>query len=98
MTTHSPYFVQQVPLRDLRLVKLRGGCTEVAAIPHQLVSELPWTAAHDGLLNGATAAKVFAKDAATGRAAAVSWFDDKLQAALARAFHILTEAYPALAK
>lgn len=86
MTTHSPYFVQHVPLRDLRLVKLRGGCTEVAAIPHQLVSELPWTTAHDGLVKGALAAKVFAQDATTGYVSAVSWFDDKLRAALAKCY------------
>ena len=92
MTTHSPYFVQHIPLRDLRLVKLRGGCTEVAAIPHQLVSELPWTAAHDGLVKGASAGKVFAKDSATGRVAAVRWFDDKLQTALTNCYKNDTDA------
>ena len=86
MTTHSPYFVQNVPLRDLRLVKLRGGCTEVAAVPHKIVSELAWTAALNGLVRGAMAAKVFAKDDATGRVAAVSWFDEKLEAALANCY------------
>ena len=32
------------------------------------------------------AAKVFAKDDATGRVAAVSWFDEKLEAALANCY------------
>ncbi|MGH8679676.1 MAG: ATP-dependent nuclease, partial [Burkholderiales bacterium] len=86
MTTHSPYFVQHVPLRDLRLVRLRGGCTEFSSIPRQIVSDLPWTAALDGLVRGATAAKVFAKDLATGRVAAVSWFDENMADALARCY------------
>ena len=33
MTTHSPYFVQNVPLHDIRIVCLRNGTTEVAFLP-----------------------------------------------------------------
>lgn len=86
MTTHSPYFVQHVPLRDLRLVRLRGGCTEFSAIPQQITSDLPWTAALDGLVRGAAAAKVFFKDTTTGRVAARSWFSSDIADALARCY------------
>jgi putative ATP-dependent endonuclease of OLD family len=41
MTTHSPYFVQHVPLRNLRLVCLRRGCTVVESLPESIVSDLP---------------------------------------------------------
>ena len=60
MTTHSPYFVQHVPLRDLRLVRLRGGQTEVSALPRSLVSNLAWNDALDGFLKGG-GGRVFAQ-------------------------------------
>jgi putative ATP-dependent endonuclease of the OLD family len=76
IATHSPYFTQHVPLRDLRLVCLRAGRTEVAAIPRRIVSDLPWTdpvatlAEHGG--------QMFGKDSITGHVAATSWFDDSV--------------------
>lgn len=42
LTTHSPYFVQHVPLRDLRIVRLIGGKTKVAQMPKATTSSLPW--------------------------------------------------------
>jgi len=78
MTTHSPYFVQHVPLRDLRIVCLRGGRTEVAALPRQIVSDLPWNASLDGFIRGAAANHVFFKDVATNRVAARSWFSEEM--------------------
>lgn len=54
ITTHSPYFVQHVPLRDLRIVRLIGGKTKVAQMPKANASSLPWNdnveklAAHSG--------------------------------------------------
>lgn len=86
MTTHSPYFVQHVPLRDLRLVRLRGGCTEVAAIPKQIASDLPWNANLDKLVKGEKASTIFVKDVATSRVAARSWFDQTMACALAGCF------------
>ena len=75
MTTHSPYFVQFVPLRSLRRVCLRNGCTAVESIPEQLVSPLPWNNSVEGFARGG-AGRFFRKDVATGRVAAVSWFDE----------------------
>jgi putative ATP-dependent endonuclease of OLD family len=86
MTTHSPYFVQHVPLRDLRLVRLRGGCTEISWIPEHIVSDLPWTAALDGLVRGEVAGRLFLKDTATGRVAAKSWFNMAMANALSQCY------------
>jgi putative ATP-dependent endonuclease of OLD family len=77
MTTHSPYFVQHVPLRDLRIVSLRGGRTEVAALPRHIVSDLPWHDSLDGLILGA-AGQIFFRDPITGRLAAKSWFGEEM--------------------
>ena len=41
VTTHSPYFVQHVPFRDLRLVRLNGGQTEVRSLPASFSATLP---------------------------------------------------------
>jgi putative ATP-dependent endonuclease of OLD family len=85
MTTHSPYFVQHVPLRDLRLVCLRGGCTEVASLPDHIVSDLPWNDSVEGLTRGALGG-IFFRDAASGRVAARSWFSERDAASLLRAY------------
>ncbi|MDE0453910.1 MAG: AAA family ATPase [Gammaproteobacteria bacterium] len=41
VTTHSPYFVQQVPFRDLRLVRLNAGRTEVRSLPASFSVSIP---------------------------------------------------------
>ena len=41
VTTHSPYFVQHVPFRDLRLVRLTGSGTEVKSLPASFSAEIP---------------------------------------------------------
>lgn len=91
VTTHSPYFVQHVPLRDLRLVRLCNGCTEHSHIPTQLVSSLPWTQALDGLVRGASGAKIFFKDT-SGRVAARTWFDQDMAEALTRCYRTDADA------
>ncbi|MER8567561.1 AAA family ATPase [Mesorhizobium sp. M0924] len=85
MTTHSPYFVQNVPLRDLRLVRLRGGQTEVCMLPRIVVSALPWNTSLDGFLRGG-GGRVFDRDPATGRLAARSWFDAEMSVSLAHCY------------
>ena len=92
VTTHSPYFVHHVPLRDLRLMRLRNGSTEFSAIPGQIVSVLPWTPALDGLVRGATAAKVFSKDVSSGRVAVRTWFDSDLADGLKRCYRSDSDA------
>ena len=48
VTTHSPYFVQHVPFRDLRLVRLTPDGTEVRSLPASFSASIP---AFDGLDN-----------------------------------------------
>lgn len=84
MTTHSPYFVQHVPLRDLRIVCLRGGQTEVASLPRHITSELPWNHSLDGFVRGAAAGQIFLKDIPTGCVAARSWFPEAMADSLTR--------------
>lgn len=85
MTTHSPYFVQHVPLRDLRLVCLRGGQTEVRALPAAVISNLTWNASLDGFLEG-VGGRIFERDPPTGRLAARSWFDGAMADSLAHCY------------
>jgi len=74
MTTHSPYFLQHVPLRDLRIVRLRGGCTEISSLPRHIVSDLPWNASLDGFVQGG-GARIFFRDTGGTHVAARCWFD-----------------------
>ena len=46
VTTHSPYFVQHVPFRNLRLVRLTANGTEVRSLPTSFSASIP---ALDGL-------------------------------------------------
>ena len=41
VTTHSPYFVQNVPFRDLRLVRLGSAGTEVRSLPAGFTAPVP---------------------------------------------------------
>ena len=41
VTTHSPYFVQHVPFRDLRLVRLTARGTEVRSLPTNFSAAIP---------------------------------------------------------
>lgn len=41
VTTHSPYFVQHVPFRDLRLVRLTANGTEVRSLPASFSVSIP---------------------------------------------------------
>lgn len=85
MTTHSPYFVQQVPLRDLRLMRLIGGCTEYSSIPATVTSGLPWTQATENQLRSPTFAKIFLKSP-SGNVAARCWFNEEMEDALRKCF------------
>ena len=85
MTTHSPYFVQHIPLRDLRLVRLRGGCTEFSSLPQHIVSELPWNDALDAFVGG-TGGGLFFRDNPTGHVAARHWFDAVMAGRLLRCY------------
>lgn len=50
ITTHSPYFVQHVPFRDLRLVCLTEKGTEVRWLPDSFSAQVPHIAALDAVV------------------------------------------------
>ncbi len=47
ITTHSPYFVQHVPFRDLRMVRLTENGTEIRWLPPSFSAVVPHVAALD---------------------------------------------------
>lgn len=85
MTTHSPYFLQHVPLRDIRLVRLRNGCSEVKYLPRAIASDLPWNDALDAFITR-PGGSVFFQDLKTGRVAARSWFNSTIAGRLLRCY------------
>jgi putative ATP-dependent endonuclease of OLD family len=52
ITTHSPYFVQHVPFRDLRLVRLTESGTKVYSLPSNFSARIPHVAALDAVVAG----------------------------------------------
>lgn len=85
MTTHSPYFVQHVPLRDLHIVSLHNGQSQIAALPERILSGLPWNASVEGVARG-PAALALVRDAQSNCVAGVSWFGEDLEARLIRCY------------
>ena len=51
VTTHSPYFVQHVPFRDLRLVRLTGEGTQVKSLPPSFSASIPALDGLDAVVN-----------------------------------------------
>ena len=51
VTTHSPYFVQHVPFRDLRLVRLTGEGTQVKSLPASFSASVPVLDDLDAVVN-----------------------------------------------
>lgn len=73
VTTHSPYFVQNVPLRNLRLVRLTGGASVVSAMPKRVCSSLVWNDSVARL--SPNLGNVFEPDPETNRVCATAWFE-----------------------
>ena len=42
MTSHSPYFIQNIPVNNLKLVRRENGQTTVQSVPSSITSTLPW--------------------------------------------------------
>jgi putative ATP-dependent endonuclease of OLD family len=85
MTTHSPYFVQNVPLHDIRIVCLRNGTTEVASLPSVLESQLPWNDSVEGFVR-ARGKDFFRKNQLTNTVTALRWFDGDAADSLLRCY------------
>lgn len=50
ITTHSPYFVQHVPFRDLRLIRLNANGTEVSSLPASFSAQIPHAGGIDAVV------------------------------------------------
>lgn len=50
ITTHSPYFVQSVPFRDLRIVRLTKDGTTIAWLPPSYTTSIPHTPKLDAII------------------------------------------------
>lgn len=59
ITTHSPYFVQHVPFRDLRLVRLTANGTEVRWLPSSFFAFVPHVAGIDPIVAASGGTMVF---------------------------------------
>lgn len=75
VTTHSPYFVQNVPLRNLRLVRLTDGASVLSAMPKQVSSPLAWNNSVAQL--SAHIGNIFVPHPETNQLCATSWFELK---------------------
>jgi len=82
VTTHSPYFVQNVPLANLRLVRFRNGSSEISSLPRQIISELPWTQEVENLTKGRGWTQ-FKKDLTSGNIATSRSFNEAIATDLA---------------
>jgi putative ATP-dependent endonuclease of OLD family len=65
ITTHSPYFVQHVPFRDLRLVRLTANGTEVRWLPSDFSAQIPHVAALDAVVTGSNGLLTYDRAAQT---------------------------------
>lgn len=81
ITTHSPYFVQNIPIHTLRIVRLESGCSKISSIPRRIDSTLPWTEKVAKLAQAQ--ATMFKCDPITHAVSAVCWFDDRTADCLA---------------
>jgi putative ATP-dependent endonuclease of OLD family len=65
ITTHSPYFVQHVPFRDLRLVRLTERGTEISWLPPNFSATVPHVPSLDGVVAGSGGLLVYDRLTAT---------------------------------
>lgn len=75
VTTHSPYFVQNVPLHNLRIARFKDGTTQITALPRKISSDIPWTTEVENLITGR---RIIAlrKDPETSTIEATDYFDE----------------------
>jgi putative ATP-dependent endonuclease of OLD family len=77
VTTHSPYFVQNVPLHNLRITRFHNGSTEIAFLPRRIISVVPWTDDVKNFIEGRRLTQ-FTKDELTGCIVSTLWFDEAI--------------------
>lgn len=82
VTSHSPYFIQNVPLKDLRIVRLKEGTTSVASLRQSVISDLPWTEEVENFITG-RGLKQFIKDEDSCNIVALENFNEQIAEDLA---------------
>ena len=65
ITTHSPYFVQHVPFRDIRLVRITDRGTEICWLPSNFSAKVPHVAALDPLIAGSDGMLAYSRPSET---------------------------------
>jgi len=83
VSTHSPYFVQNVPLKDLRIVRFHNGSTQVSAAPQQIISDLPWTQEISDLITSKNWSQ-FYSDEESGRLTSNRIINDQMTTLISR--------------
>lgn len=89
VTTHSPFFVQHVSLRDIRIVRLRNGHTCVAKIPSYVLSRVKSNSKVDKLIseNPESGLYLISQPASKEKCvASKSWFDLALKKQLSNCY------------
>jgi len=84
ITSHSPYFVQSVPLHQIRLVRLEGGETKLRWIPRYISSSIPCTEHVQKLIDKFPS--ILARDASTDNLAARATVPPGLAGAIKRCY------------
>ena len=77
LTTHSPYFVQHVPLHNIRLVHYKNNATYVSTLQKRVVSDLQWTKDVEKLVDEKSIS-CLEKEEQKGTVAATAWFDENI--------------------
>jgi putative ATP-dependent endonuclease of the OLD family len=96
ITTHSPYFVQNVPFRDLRIVRLTDQGTSVAWLPATFRTTIPHVAALDTITTQYAA--ILQYDMGSATLTAKGYIDDDLYRRLLKAYSTHQDAASIVAK
>jgi len=77
VTTHSPYFVQNIPLLNLRLVKYKNGSSHTTCLPKKIISEIPYKGEVQKVIDGKKW-RCFSKDSSSGNVLATQSFGNDI--------------------
>ena len=89
ITTHSPFFVQHVSLRDMRIARLHDGHTCVARIPPYRLSNVKWNTKVDRLIHAnpnSGLCPMYKSGSKERYVASRSWFDPALRKKLSQCY------------
>lgn len=78
VSTHSPYFIQHVPFKNIRYVRSVENSTTVSLLKSRIISNLPWTKEVENLVTGKKITEL-SKNAATNTIMALNNFDTAIE-------------------